>query len=187
MISKIILLLLLGCTSTTEKTEVIWHNGISDDEVYVDALRKFTRSVKVYSNFETLYTIHVTYLSPEFMQAFNTRMERFIHDMKSTLNKSSAHLGFFVSIFTPEEGLRHLSDPAIWDIYHETNQIKNAPTTLKALRDKDHWKPFFPQITPWSQEYFILFEDPSGETKRNLEQSFNVVFANAYASSKLLW
>jgi hypothetical protein len=92
-------------------------------------LKDATRKIDVIDSFESVYSLSVTYLSPEFMHAFNTRLGKYFQYITSNLKEAEQKTGFFVSIYSPDDKIAKLDDKNLWDVYLET-ALATPGTTL---------------------------------------------------------
>lgn len=192
-LNKIILLLALGaslpsCVTSLER-EVDLNRPPEDDKEYFPALRKATRAADVVSNFETHWTITTTHLSPEFLTAFNRRLERVYLQGSSSFEDAKAKTGFFVSIYSPENDVTDLSNPNHWTIVLEKKDGQLRPVLVKKLSDKIRWRSFFDTVGRWTEEYLVVFDTPAINPDANLVEKapINLIFANANARITFTW
>ncbi|MCX7990420.1 MAG: hypothetical protein N2999_00080 [Proteobacteria bacterium] len=152
----------LGALPKTEKTE------------YTETLKKYTRTFKLYDQFETKALVTATIFTPSFIRAYFTERERYskTEDFRMFLDRENFlvnnYLRFFVSFYTPNEGLIDLekSDTS-WNIYLETSDGKRIlPFSVKkAEEQRDILTYYFPYLDYWARPYYINFKkehiDPS--------------------------
>ena len=141
-------------------TKVILHSEVFDDSEYFTPFKQATRSVEITENFEKIYDISVTYLSPEFQEAFAKRLNRPGAALPRSLKTASSQMGFLVSVFSPEKDRSDLGDPSLWTLYIDIDGVKKTPRAISKLREKSRWEPYFPYVTSWSVEFLVLFDEP---------------------------
>ncbi|MBI2602236.1 MAG: hypothetical protein HYW48_04195 [Deltaproteobacteria bacterium] len=182
---------LLGCNTLDSSSEV--SNDIFDtihqDDEYESLLKTYSHSASIFQDFDKLYDVHVTFLSSEFMRAFEKRLkERFKY--QTMIDDVNGNIGFFVSIFSPLGNLSELNQEKIWEILLSINGVDSHPDLVKSLKAKENWSTFFPYITLWSNEYLVLFKMPSGEGSSEAVQSKEKVtlsLSNLQAKTVMTW
>ncbi len=180
--------LVSGCiTSWGESVSV--HDRPEDDRDYFDAYMKATREDKVFVNFETRYIMSITYLSPNFRQAFAKRYEALFASPQPFLEEASSKLGFFVSIFSPDDDKHDLKDEQLWHIQLKIGDTALKPTLVKRLSKKERWRPFFSDVHNWSYEYLVLFDTPAVALSANTlkGRSLTLSLSNADARLSQTW
>lgn len=182
MVLSLALLGSTGCVTSTADTSIALHDSILDDKAYNTVLRQDTRNAKVYANFETMYELNVTYVSPRFFDAFKTRLSKLNSGAKNGLEEGGTKLGFVVSIAAPETYLTHLEDTRIWDIVLVAGDEKVHPMIIRYLREKERWSPFFFYLNKWSREYLIVFDKPVAD-----QTHFKLQFSDSTANSIMTW
>lgn len=167
-----------GCVQTLSKS-VEYNSPIDQDRKYYDILMRYTRDTKVFRNFETIYTVSATYLSPEFRALLAQRYEELFEQPQPVLEEATSKAGFFVSIYGPDRDTVDLTNNHLWSIFLQVKDQTIKPILVKRLSDKERWRPFFESIHPWSHEFLVLFDtasitpnDPSMVDKTSLTLTF---------------
>ena len=178
-----------GCVQTLSK-QVDFNDPLDQDKAYYDHLTRATRDSKVFRNFETVYAVSATYLSPEFRGALARRYEDLFKQPQPMLEEASSKAGFFVTIYGPDRDNVDLTNSRLWSIFLQIKDQSIRPVLVKRLSEKEQWRPFFEGIHPWSHEFLILFDtasitpnDPSMVDKT----SFAMTFASADAKVNFNW
>ncbi|MFW7377609.1 MAG: hypothetical protein ACOH5I_02220 [Oligoflexus sp.] len=148
--------------STTPTVEVQVPRDPSQDRQYFPVYQKHTSYQEVIHKFATHYTVHVTRLGPEFRTALGERYQKIFNEPQPILGEVTAKTGFFVSLFVANPEFRDLTDQNIWNIQLKTGDEISKPVLVQRLPQKEKWRPFFPGIGPWSEEYLILFDQAPG-------------------------
>jgi len=185
---KIILmaLLLTGCIRNgvvVEKNEPL----ASDDE-YLHAYHESTRTVKVYADFETKYTMTVTFIDKDFQKALATRIKNLLMEDVPALTEAGGKTAFFVSVFGPEERAMDINDPQLWNMILKVKDKELRPLSIQRLGLKERWLSYFPAINKWTTEYLITFDaPPSGGAELVKQNPMELKIANADAKVTLQW
>ncbi len=153
------LFLLNACTTTgpnkSQAARVV--PTVAQDQNYLAAYEAASQSAEIYTNFETLMQARVTYLSPAFMKAYETREQALqlvpLHAFGTLTNK----VGFLVSLFTPNDTAERFADNTYWNITLQAGEQTYKRTLLLPQREKLRLQSFFPHISSWSKEYFLVF------------------------------
>lgn len=185
------LLTTASCAVTTsDKAAVLLHSDIFSDSDYIKPYQAATRTVQITENFEKIYDISVTYLSPEFQQAFAKRMNSHSPQLPQGLKVASSKMGFLVSIFSPEKSKTALEDPSLWTLMVDIDGRRKLPEKVKKLREKERWEPYFPYINRWSVEYLVLFDEPLialDQSALVVKRPLRITLKNSSASSVMEW
>lgn len=183
-------LTLAGCVSTADPS-VDFPPRPQDDDDYFASYQRNSRHQEVIQNFETKYAVHVTQLVADFREAMAKRYQVIFNEPQPVLAEASTQAGFFVSAFVADTDARDLSDSEVWNIQLKRGDNISKPALIKQLRPKSKWQPFFPEITTWSREYLVLFEEtPSpGDTERELVKSTTteLIFNHPNGRVRLTW
>ena len=179
-----------GCVSSLE-SEILLTPSPVEDESYHQALVKATKSRTIFKDFETRYQLSATYLSPEFRSAFATRLERVYKHAPTQFEEASTKAGFFVTIEAPDDARIDLANPHHWSIFLDgEGSASIKPVIVKKLDDKERWRAFFDNVTPWTTEYLIIFDAPNVNANSSelvAKTPINLMFANADAQLSLNW
>jgi hypothetical protein len=184
------LLALSGCVTSTESGVSVTPAPDEDDQ-YASVLEAATRSKSVFKDFEARYYVTATYLSPEFRNAFQKRLERVYKLGQVEFNKATGKAGFFVAINSPNLDALDLTDPQHWTILLSTPEGPIKPVLIEALHDKERWRAFFPKaITDWTTDYLVVFDAPSVNPNSPAlvaKTPVSLTLANADAQVTLSW
>lgn len=171
-------------------SSIEYNSPIDQDKKYYDILNRYTRESKVFRNFETVYTVAATYLSPEFRAILAQRYEELYSQPQPVLEEATSKAGFFVTIYGPDKEAVDLTNAHLWSMLLQVKEQTIKPILVKRLSDKERWRPFFGNIHPWSHEFLVLFDtdsitpnDPSMVDKTSL----SLVFASADAKVRFAW
>lgn len=161
----------------------------TDDRSYLKQYDQATRDAKVVINFETRYTVDVTYLSPDFRAEFAKRFERLFSAPQPFLEEASSKAGFFVTFFSPSTKGYDLTDEQLWSLQLQADGKTHKPILIKRLDQKERWTPFFPGVHQWSHEYLVLFDTPAQSLNEKMvgKGLMTLSLSNADARTKLVW
>ncbi len=132
----------------------------SEDSAYWPHYETASRQIEVVKNFETRHQIVASYLTPDFRAAIAERYRSIFNDQKPVFEAATDSTGFFVSVYSANRNLEDLSNSELWNITLQVKEGTLRPTRIQRLVPKELWSAFFPTISPWSQEYLILFKLP---------------------------
>lgn len=181
-------LFLPACLSTIDSTKLQIPSPVADDEAYNKAYGDATVRYDVVHHFETKYKISITYLNDNFRQALATRHENIFHEPQPVLTEASQKTGFFVSIYSQDRALSDLSDPRLWTVQLKVGNSILKPATIKTLSPKERWAAFFPEISLWSNEYVILFDQaPPSNQPDSTSFSMELVLSSPTGSISSRW
>lgn len=184
----ILFITFFACIRTIDK-EVALNSVVDEDRTYFKAHLNHTRDKHIVINFETRYTLAATYLSPEFRASFAARYTKLFNAPQPFLEEASNKLGFFITVFSPEDEGYDLTDNQLWSIQLVTKESTFKPVLVKRLHTKSRWEPFFKDVHKWSKEYLVLFDTPSLSTSEKLmeKNTLKLLVANADAQVNLSW
>ncbi len=143
---------------------------------YKASLKKWTRKADIYNRFNTVMFLRATFFNAPFRYAYAMEYAKYYmltqKAFKEKLNKSysnlNKHIGFFVSVYTPQKDYNNLdSIRSIWLVYLINNKGESVlPLSIKPAQQKRVFlKTFFPYVTDWSKQYIIKF--PRYYNKKN--------------------
>ena len=157
---------------------------LTHDRGYVNVYRHATRHSRVYRGFEHQFSVGATHLSPTFLQAFRTRHSLLVDGHEDMLvgGASNQQTAFLVSLATPSAA--DLRDYTIWTVRLHNGNSSFDPVVIKKIRNKDKLELFFRNITPWSNEYLLVFEAGQHAVPHDPLQ---LVLGNARARVRLSW
>ncbi len=147
-----------ACISSIDKG-VEEHERPHEDADYYKKYQNATRGGDIISKLDILYRIHATYLSPEFRTALVERMGRlYMEDAGAAFQEASAKAGFIVTVYGLDRETVDLTNVAHWTILFENKEGAVKPVLVKKINDKVRWRNFFETITPWTQDYLVVFD-----------------------------
>jgi hypothetical protein len=163
--------------------------GVHEDKVYDEALRKYSRSETVHNRFDTLYFINVTLLHPDFQAVLRERIRQRIDDVDflASLDKK---ISFFVSLYSPDDDIRTLAKNKGWEFALKIADHPVKFSGAKIQEEKEHWYPFFSYINRWSSEFFVSFDVPEGVSVQDLwknSPSVELSFSTFEAKTVIVW
>jgi hypothetical protein len=130
-----------------------------EDENYYKKYQNATRGGDIISRLDILYRIHATYLSPEFRAALVDRTGRiYMEDAGAAFQEASAKAGFIVTVYGLDRETVDLTNVGHWTILFENKEGPVKPVLVKKISDKVRWRNFFETITPWTQDYLVVFD-----------------------------
>jgi hypothetical protein len=156
-----------SCTHGTGSHTLVQETPLSvgQDKVYSAAYEVATQATEVYANFETLFQIHVTYLSPEFLAAYEAR-EKSLQLVPLPSFSDVAHKSaFLVSVFTPNDSADRFPDERYWNTKLHIDGTPYKRTFIVPQRDKLRLQTFFPYISAWSKEFLVFFAAPKAPSQ----------------------
>lgn len=189
-VARALCILALPACITSTDDDVTIQPAIEDDSIYVSAYNKATSQYEVINNFETKYIIQTTLLSSAFREAFASRYQSLYNEPQPVLNEASQKTGFFVSIYTADDELKNLADNSLWNIQLIKSNKTLKPVKVEKLREKTRWRPFFKGISPWSEEYLVLFDTPApntGDQDLVYQNKAKLVFSNQDGRVTVSW
>lgn len=180
---------IVGCVQTLSKDVSLTPEPGEDDE-YAHVLEAHSRDAKVFVDFESVVQLSVTHLSAPMRSALAARVSRMLGTEQGVLSEASEQLGFFVSAFVADRKAADLTDDRQWvfTLRHRDQVLR--PILVRRLVDKGHWRPFFPAVTEWSDEYLVLFNtNPSDPGSPTLvaPESLTLEVAGTRARVQLAW
>lgn len=147
-----------GCITSMDKG-VEEHARPHEDGAYYKKYQSATRGGDVISTFDILYRIHATYLSPEFRSALVERLGKiYLEDAGAAFQEASAKAGFIVTVYGLDRDTVDLSNTNHWTILFENKDGPVKPILVKKIGDKVRWRNFFETISPWTQDYLVVFD-----------------------------
>lgn len=172
-LSQFLNLLLLGtllsCSSIPKK--ITTNDTLTEDGNYYPVYEKFTKKYEIVNNFETHHIIQVTFLHPDFLKELSNRHKKLYRDNQSIFQDASEKYGYFISSYSKFVDSADLAQKEYWNIKMTSKDKKTEPVILKELKNKEKWKPFFTNISPWTREYLVIFDIPISENSNKLVES----------------
>lgn len=160
---------------------------LSDDD-YMRSYREVTRTVKIYNDFETKYTMTITNLDKNFQKALATRIKSLMMDDVPALSEAGNKTAFFVSAFGPDDRLMDIDDPQLWNFILKQGDKELKPSNIQKLGRKERWLAYFPAINKWTSEYLIIFDAPPlGGADLVKPEQIELKFANSDAKVAIVW
>lgn len=162
---------LAGCLHTTGD-EIQYPLKAQDDKSYYPEYQKVSQQFDVVHHFETKMKAQVTMVTPEFQKALVQRYDHIWKEQDQLITEAEKELTFFVSLYTANRELENLADEKIWSVLLTQAEQTIKPKTVKRLRTKERWEPFFPEINSWTQEFLVVF--PLAPTASGSSLSFAI-------------
>jgi hypothetical protein len=171
--------LVVSCThNSTENLE-------PDNTKYFPVLEKESRKASFYKDFETIFLINATRISPNFKNAFTTRKNQTVPEFKSLLDKQTdRQISFVLSLYTPFEDLEKLQDSSQWNVSLQTKNKNFKKKSITKLSKKNHWEKFFPYVNTWTNEYLITF---TLDKSQEMPEKVSLLLSNVRSKSTLTW
>ncbi len=179
---------IFGCISSAGPNNIV-HENPAEDENYDKNYEKSTSHAELVKNFETHFIIYATRLNTSFRSSLAKRYLKLFNEPQPILAELSAKSGFFVSVYTRNRDKRNLADQHIWNIQLSKGGEKVNPTTIRYLKDKSRWQPFFKDISPWSREYLVIFDIDTGtkDEKLAVDGASQLLFSNSDGRAIFNW
>ncbi|HPQ69304.1 MAG TPA: hypothetical protein PKW95_09240 [bacterium] len=191
------LLLAAACDPTAVKPDVK-HEG--SYRSYQRLLDNWTRSDKIYRNFETHLIVSATYFSEsmrrgyvaEYARAFDLPADETDFMLEEQLNKDRRDVEFIIVWYTPRMRDNDLDDPdSSWRLWFiDADGVKVGASQVKRLRVR-HTKEYFlfPEYNEWSRLYRVTFPavGPDGQALRREEGKVKLRVAGVEGSFDLIW
>ncbi len=182
------LLILPGCLSTIDATQLQTPTPVPDDSDYNKFYLESTQRFDFVDKFVTKYKVSITSLSSNFRQAMAKRHEKVFLEPQPMLTDASQKTAFFVTLYSSNIKLEELADDRIWAIQLRTGSSVLKPSAIKPLLPKERWQVFFPEITNWSAEYLIIFDQtPSANQPDAVNSSSELILASPEGSITTRW
>ena len=169
-----------SCITSIEK-DVAVHASAREDQEYFTAYSAATRSFETIKNFETRHILTVTALQKPFLQAFSARYQRLFQEPQFILSQVGEKMGFFVVLYTQNKNINALDNNTVWNVEVRQGDKVLHPELIKKIKPKERWQPFFPQVSPWTVEYLVLFGESVHQTAKAFTdpKSASLIFSNA--------
>lgn len=151
-------LTLTGCLSTVDSTTLSTPTPVRDDPDYYKIYQESSQDFEFIQKFVTKFQLHITQLNANFRQALATRHEKIFMEPQPLLTEASQKTAYFVSIYSQNSRLLDLKNDRLWSIQLRTGSSVLKPSSIQTIEPKDRWIVFFPEISAWSSEYLILFD-----------------------------
>ncbi|MEY4065330.1 MAG: hypothetical protein RIR26_1538 [Pseudomonadota bacterium] len=170
--------------------------GPTDDATYEPVLNRWSRSLNVFSKFQTQVGMSAVLLTDEMRRAVAQRLSRLrgSGDALSVLSDSSGgvRLGVLVSVFAPDANYSNLDDRLLWSLSMRVGPSQLTPMYVRRISDKTLLQTLFKNIHQWSQDYLLVFDFPETILQRDNEnqaQALNAEFIaqSAIAKVELRW
>jgi len=153
------------------------------DRPYEIVFKKHLRTTTVFFRYETLYILNAAFFSDALYDAFEkASRERFSSlNLLKNVNRNGS---FVVSIFAPGDDYNDLSNDKVWEFSLKVDDKIYHAKTVKKIKDKYAWAPFFPFIDRWSTDFIISFDTPSDEVAIGDRQ---FALSNSKAKTIMSW
>ena len=180
---NLLCLLFVGCSSFHKgDVQSSFYLDPIEDKSYYLAVRKYSRIQKLYSGFETLYFINISYFSEDFLDSFKKRKSRIFSENVELFSYTKNQQVFFISLFGPNDDLIDIEDRQEWSIYIKQGDKQIYPESIKKAPKKGVWDTFFPYINHWSKEFFIVFNE-----EINPQDNLVLVIGSTQAKTVIEW
>jgi hypothetical protein len=135
---------------------------------YARVTEAYTRSREVRDGLETRFIVHATWLSPEWIRAFEEEYARIYYldpgparpAFERWKEESEEHALFFVALYTPDERMNDLDRPdTLWTIHLiSPDEVEFGPVSVRRtdLRPAEVVR-FFPYAGIWFRGYEVAF------------------------------
>ncbi len=136
---------------------------------YGDSLADWTRSYRLYEDFETRVVIHATYYSRQFVAAYLQEYQRVYQPVTQDMTALRARLEhrlvrnecFFVSFFTGDRDWNDLAlSSSTWRVYLETS--RGARLRASSISNREgklvEQQHFFPYHDEFAEPYLVCFD-----------------------------
>lgn len=150
--------LLPGCLSTIDATNLQTPTPVPEDVGYNKIYQESSQKFDFIDKFETKYKLNITQLNANFRQAIATRYEQVFLEPQPLLTEASTKTAYFVTIYSSNNKLADLTDERLWSIQLRSGSSVLKPSAIKRIEPKERWQLFFPDISSWSSEYLLLFD-----------------------------
>ena len=169
-----------GCVTSIEK-DISVHAGVIEDPEYFPVYLETTKSFETIKNFETRHILTVTSLNKSFLAAYSARYQRLFHEPQFVLTEVGNKMGFFVVLYTMNKNINALDDNSVWNVEVRQGDKVLKPEFIKKVRPKERWQPFFPQVSPWTVEYLVVFSEAAHQTDKAFSnpKAASLIFSNA--------
>lgn len=135
---------------------------------YFKTLDRWSRGQKVYQGLEARLYLNATYKTADFRRAYIDRYaasyglgaEHAKAMMEREAGQAEAYNEFFLTAFTPEEGINDLDrKDSVWQIYLEDAAGNRAkPLSVASVEGSETvMREFFPYFDLWSRAYVLRF------------------------------
>ncbi len=172
------------------------------DEKYESILRRWTQSDQIYHSLDSVLLTHVTYLSPEFRQAFGEQYRKIFgidpHKADSDLKKISTSAGrgheFFLFADSSQLAWNNLDETnSVWrlGLWGGEDQPGLPPVSVHRLESQGpNLKAFFPFLNRFGLSYLVIFplDQPNGKPVLDPERGvLTLKLASAFGTAKMSW
>lgn len=161
----------------------------TEDSGYEPVLTRWTRSLNVYSKFQTQVGMSAVLLTDDMRRAVTQRLSRLrgSGDALSVLSDSSGsvRLGVLVSVFSPDAAYSNLDDRLLWSLAMRVGPSQLTPMTVRRIADKTLLQTLFKNIHQWSQDYLLVFDFPETILQRDNETQTQALGAEFIAQSAI--
>lgn len=191
------LLIVAACNSAAVKPDVK-HEG--SYRSYRSLLDNWTRSDKIYRNFETHLIASATYFSEpmrrgyvaEYVRAFDLPTDEADFMLEQKLNADRRDIEFVITWYTPRMRDNDLDDAdSSWRLWFiDADGVKVGASKVKRLRvrhTKEHF--LFPEYNEWSRLYRVTFPavGPDDRALRREEGTVKLRVTGIEGAFDLVW
>ncbi len=166
---------------------------------YPRVLKRWTRHRRIIKNFDTNLSVHVTYLSPEFVTAHAALYAKFYRLSRAErqrylakrLAEVRSHHEFFMGVTTADPTWNDFDRrSSIWRITLEDDKgTRVKPLTVKNITIKETHRTYFPYLSVFHRAYHVIFPKQVGGRPFITPQSrwFKLIIASPLGSTELAW
>lgn len=155
---SVLSLISTACLSTIDSTAMQTPTPVDQDPAYQKIYQESSQDFEFIDKFVTKYKFHITQLNTNFRQALATRHEQIFLEPQPLLTEVSQKTAFFVSIYSRNGRLNDLRDERLWAIQLRSGSSVLKPSAIQTIAPKERWVVFFPEISSWSEEYLVIFD-----------------------------
>jgi hypothetical protein len=160
---------------------------VSADKDYYRSYQDATMGGDLIRNFGLEFRIHATYLYPEFRSQLAKRLKELYVQDAGAFADADGKSGFFITVFASERDSADLGNTNHWSILLETKEGPVRPVLVRKISDKQRWRNFFENVTPWSVEYLVVFDTPAANPgAENLVEKPHAKLVIAHAEGKVV-
>ncbi|MBP9706319.1 MAG: hypothetical protein KBD78_01655 [Oligoflexales bacterium] len=184
----LVFLMNISCVKNVEEG-IELKPSVKEDKPYYESYVLHTRQKVVIKDFEKKFSVVATYMSKNFVTSLMERYKNLFKVNETPLEDVNGKLAFFVSFSTPDREYVDMANKKLWRVFSTIDGNNIEPVVLKKIKEKERWQAFYPEITPWSHEYLVIFDHlvpaTAGDSADNLGVEF--LLAGTEAEIKMLW
>jgi hypothetical protein len=167
------------------------HDKVDNDKEYAPVLKKWTRDVTLYKNFDMTLSSSAVLISSEMKKNYEKKYEKWnknkINLDENVIAKKENVLSVVVILFSSFKNMNDLTDNDVWTkTIHYKNQWISASDVIE-YKNKTMLEPYFHVGSHWSKVFVVQFPVPDldktweklGTAEAPLEFSLHSGIANA--------